>query len=850
MHAPQRSPACAERCDRGGSRRISIIMLVFALSMAGWIHSTAAGAAPEPDPLVAGCVVDAETGKPLVNANVAVQGGVAGTVSVTGGYFTLAGVPAGKFTLVVTYVGYKPTLVPVDPTAGTQGSELIVALAPIVYAGDEIVVTASRYGSDVHLSQSNIPRDEIRRRQAEMDLPLLLEDTPGLYASTDAGNGTGYTYLKIRGFDQRRVGVLINGIPLNDPEDHQVYWVDLPDFASSLEDVQVQRGVTNSVGGLGAIGGTVNLVTAVLPVTRGGRLTALAGSYGTAKRTLAYDTGLLGGRFASTLRISQLASDGYRDRSGTDQWAVFWSGSYLTPNSTTQVNVYTGREITQQAWYGIDEATLAVNRTANPETYHNAVDDFRQPHYELHHSWRLSPQVTLRNSIYVIHGEGYYENFIAGTAWQYSLDRRLGFEPDADVGVVQQLWVRKDQVGWLPQLQIDHERGSLVLGGDAYVFHSNHWGEVMQIEGLGPADHGEGLKFQDFTGDKDAWSLFASGRLEIGGGLTLLGDLQYQRRDYRMLQDEIGNFRGVDRHAFSVDYEFFNPRGGVFWRVPGRIGGGALGLYGHVGTTQLEPSLYDLYDTWSGPEVLGVAPLFRRSRPVLADDGVSVRYLEWSDPLVKPEKALNYELGVSYRAGPVSAILNGYWMDIDDEIVPFGGIYLGYGVKGNAEKTMHRGVELDLSAQLAERHLLGLTASRSWDEFEAFLWTEDPEHPRDYAGNPIALFPRYLATLTWRADWGFWDSSFRLRVVGKQNLDNSGDDARTIAAYRVLDLGLGLNLGKAGWRNLTGARLQLRLRNVLDEKYETSGYYDAWFATNVRIPAAERNALVGVEYEF
>ncbi len=329
-----------------------------------------------------------------------------------------------------------------------------------LYYADEVVVTASRYDDDVHLSHTNLTAEQIERQQTAADIPMLLADIPGVYAYSDAGNGIGYTYLKIRGFDQRRVAVLVNGIPLNDPEDHQVYWVDLPDLASSLEDVQVQRGITNSVGGVTAIGGTVNLVTDVLSAAPQGRAVLEAGSYGTARRVLSYQTGELGGGFSTGLRLSQLESDGYRERAGSEQWAVFWSGRWQRGAHSLQANIYTGHELTHHAWDPVDEATLASNRRANPETYHNAVDDFRQPHHELHWEWDLTPSLLLRNSLYQIHGEGFYENFRTGDAPAYGLDAAFPdrYTADDEVSLVRTKWVRKDQTGWVPSLQWDHDR--------------------------------------------------------------------------------------------------------------------------------------------------------------------------------------------------------------------------------------------------------------------------------------------------------------------------------------------------------------------------------------------------------
>ena len=295
------------------------------------------------------------------------------------------------------------------------------------YEGDEVVVSASRYEDDTRMNVTNITHEELQLREPDLELPLLLQGIPGVFSYSDAGSGLGYTYLKIRGFDQRRVGVLFNGIPLNDPEDHQVWWVDMPDLAASVQDIQVQRGVTNSIGGMTAIGGTVNIVSANLTDKPGGMFSLDAGSYGFSRQMIQYQTGKLGNHFSSSIRLSRQESDGYRDRSGYEGWGVFWSGQYETANTLTRVNIYTGQEVTHHAWDAVPESILKENRTANLETYHNAVDDFRQPHYELHNTIFLNDNLSLTNRLYYIKGEGYYENYKEDqTAADYALDRQAG----------------------------------------------------------------------------------------------------------------------------------------------------------------------------------------------------------------------------------------------------------------------------------------------------------------------------------------------------------------------------------------------------------------------------------------
>jgi iron complex outermembrane receptor protein len=231
----------------------------------------------------------------------------------------------------------------------------------------------------------------------------------------------------------------------------------------------------------------------------------------------------------------------------------------------------------------------------------------------------------------------------------------------------------------------------------------------------------------------------------------------------------------------------------------------------------------------------------------MSADGKAVEYLRWFDPLVPEEKAINYEVGTTLRSGNLAVAVNGYWMDVDNEIVPFGGLYLSYPVKASAERTVHRGLELELNAQLAGRHRLVVTASRSWDEFDRFIYLDEGEAV-DAAGNRIALFPEYLATILWRANWGKVDSGVRFRAAGRQFLDNTGQEGRSLEPYEVLDLRLGADLAELLGPALAGARLDFRVRNVLDEEYETNGYY-LW-DTRYSIPAAKRNFLVGVAYDF
>jgi iron complex outermembrane recepter protein len=736
-----------------------------------------------------------------------------------------------------------------------------------VHKGRAIVVTASRYDESVHLSHTNISAEELALREPDQELPLLLQDIPGVFSYSDAGSGLGYTYLKIRGFDQRRVGVLVNGIPFNDPEDHQVWWVDMPDLGASLQDIQVQRGVTNSIGGLGSIGGTVNLTTAPPAREQSGSFALAAGSYGFGQRMINYHTGDLGHGFRSQVRVSQQESDGYRQRSGSDQWAVFWSGLHETDRVSTRINIYTGHELTHHSWNSSPASALALDRTHNPDTYENAIDDFRQPHYELHNTIYLNDDLSLLNSVYYTRGEGFYENFKDGeTPSDYGLNRLLGLTDtiiadgdtlDVELDVVRRKWVKKDQVGWVPRMIWNQDKGRLVIGGDAYTYHGDHWGDVLQVEGFTPDDlSGRDMKYYEHTGDKDAFSVYANQRLEVAPGLTLMADLQFQHKEYSFLQEEAGHFTGDLRNAYTVEYDFFNPKAAIHWQTPGLVAGGELATYASVGVNRREPSDSDLFNTWDGPDDLGVTPLFRQSREVLNADG-SVAYLEWTDPLVEEEKVVDTEVGISWVGSKLSFTLGGYWMDFTDEIVPYGGVDEdGYGIRGNAGKTLHRGLELGLRARPFAKNELSVAASRSWDEFDEFLFTDDYGTAVDYSGNPIALFPEYLIMVGWHTQLtDGLSSNLRLRRVGRQYLDNSGLEERTIDPWTTVDLSLWLDLSSLGIAGKTMPRAFLHMRNLGGIEYETTGYYDPWGGAdysgeNYYTPGAGRNFAAGVSATF
>jgi iron complex outermembrane receptor protein len=798
---------------------------------------------------ITGKVTDSSTQEALAGANVVLMGTNLGTASEQDGTFKMDNVPPGDYTLAVNFIGFRVEKKRV--TVGSQDIHIDVRLRPVILKGQEVVVTANRATQrETPIAFTDISNKEIEREYWAQDIPMLLMTVPGAYSYSDAGNGIGYSYLKIRGFDQKRVEVMINGIPLNDPEDHNVYWVDMPDLAASVQDIQIQRGVGSSLYGSGAFGGSVNILTSELTNQRSINVTGGMGSYNTRKFTAQFNSGLVDNTYAISGRFSKVNTDGYRDRSVVDLWSYFISVARYGVKSTIRLNLYGGPELTHAAWDGSSAAALSQNHRDNPITYPNTVDNFNQPHYELIHDWHLSDKLDLSNTLFYISGKGYYETFKSGRdlrdygfQYFYASDSNLVEETD----LVRQKWVAKEQIGWIPRLTVSHRNGSLTLGGDLYTYTGDHWGKVIWADQLPPGaapDH----KYYQYNGDKFSGTGFVHELWNPNGRWQVMADLNLQYKTYEFKQDKVGNFVGSNRNFFDISYLFFNPKFGLNFNLNPH-----WNVFGNFSIANLEPNDDDLYDTWTGPDELGVPPLFANSKPVSVNG--SIDHIEWSSPLTKPERVHDFELGVGYARENLHLKANGYYMNFTNEIVPYGQIRdNGAPVKGNAESTVHRGIEVEFGIQRAvgADFRLGFSGNLSMSQnyFSKFTqynavyddnWNLIGTKPISLNGNTIAGFPgrQGLARLTLEGNG--LSAYLQWHYVGKQYLDNTEEATRTISTFDVATLYLAYDLRQL--IGLSGLKISLWVNNLFNNKYETAGYYDGG---NYYYPAARRNYFVGV----
>jgi iron complex outermembrane receptor protein len=854
-------------------RLVLVLALVLALLLSPAAPRGFAQEAPEatPPPVprasLHGRVVDATTGQPVPEARVTLRTAPrADTVTDQDGEFHFEGRLPGVHEIEVSRLGY--VTLRIRASVSETVPVLVLEMESMALPGPQLEVTTTRaMERETPTAFTELTRPEIQERYWAQDVPMLLAETPGTYAYSDAGNGIGYSYVKLRGFSQRRVAVTVNGIPLNDPQTHEVYWVDHPDLLASASTVQVQRGVGSALYGAGAVGGAINVETLKVPMERRIAIEAGGGSYGTQRFSAQYESGLLEDAYVLTGRYSRIRSDGYRERSWSDLWSYSFSMARLDSWITSRLNLYGGPERLHLAYLAVDRAYLDgritgdadQDRRYNPLEWPNATDNFFEPHYELLQDMKLTERASLTSSIFYFPGKGYYDDlpygpqlfsarhlpdFTVGSNTQYPASYyadTTGAGPYTVIAsdLTQRLYARNKHYGWVPQARLRHDRGELTVGGEWRESTGRRWGEITWAAALATGVP-PNFVFYDYTGRVNVISGFVQEAYGLSPDLKVTGSLQLRRTRYAIGRDR---FNGYD---FDLHYTSLNPRVGVNWTA-----GERWNLFGSYARAEVEPILGEIYR----PDDPTSVPLFRIVDPV--ND-------IYEDPLIDPEKLNDYEAGIGYRSGSFAAKVNGFWMDFRDEIVPLGQVdQFGVPITGNAARSTHRGVELEWSGRRGSLELSGnLTLSENF--FDEYLEYVDSTTVNDYGGNSIAGFPNRLANVTVGYRKGGVYGGLTVVEIGRQYLDNTEDNRKSpalreapgyqhryIEQHAILNGRVSLDVtGLTGLRPFPSSTLALHIHalNLTDLKYETAGY--VFDGVPYFIPAAGRNVFASVRAEF
>ncbi len=783
-----------------------------------------------------GKVVD-DGGASLPGANLAIVELNRGTVATMDGSFVIEQVPSGDFTLKISYVGYMPREIPLKIQGNLEVG--VISLETRAVMGEEVIVTATRAGENAPVAFSEIQQEEIQARNFGQDVPFLLQSTPSLVTSSDAGHGIGYTSLRIRGTDANRINVTINGVPLNDAESHSVYWVDLPDIAASTDNIQIQRGVGTSTNGASAFGASINLQTKKLEPEPYALYEGGAGSYGTYRNAISAGTGLIGDHFSIDLRLSDLHSEGYIDRARTDLRSYYLSAGYHDEKTLVRFITFTGFEELYQAWGGVPSSLLKTNRTYNGlgastdasgelAYYDNQIDHYLQEHYQLHLSRAFTNRWSAHAAIHYTRGAGYYEEYVesASLAAYQLQDVVVGGDTIRESDLIRRKWLDNHFYGAIGGVHFRDDRVTAILGGGWNRYDGDHYGTVVWARYAGGSEIRH--RWYENTGLKTDWNGYVKTTLEAGGGFSLFADLQLRGIDY--------SIRGIDDDLRDITqdhpYLFFNPKAGINLQLDRN-----QRAYLFVARANREPN---------------------RSNFVDADP---------AGPVPVKETLVDLEAGYVMEGNQMHVHANLYYMDYTDQLVLTGEINdVGSPVMTNVKDSYRTGLELmagvrffswmrwDVNATISRNKILDYTGYvDNWD-----YWTDPEGEPyqveEELGTTNLAFSPQLIANSN--LDISPVEDLHLLlvsRYAGQQYVDNTSSDDRTLAPYLVTDLRISYGFYPKWMKEVS---LHLQVANLFNVSYETNAWIYRYYLEGEEAfmdgyyPQAGTHFMAGIRLQF
>ncbi|HYC86069.1 MAG TPA: TonB-dependent receptor [Chryseosolibacter sp.] len=796
---------------------------------------------------LSGEVRDAQTNQTLPGATVRLEPLHKFSVSDQSGQFRFEKIPAGDYEVTVSYVGYEKSTS--GKVALRENSSINIRLNASSTITDEIVVTATRSSEKTPTTFTTIQKEALQKQNFGQDVPFLLNWTPSVVTTSDAGTGIGYTGIRIRGSDPTRVNVTINGIPYNDAESLGTFWVDIPDIASSAQSIQIQRGVGTSTNGAGAFGGTINVQTNTRNDQAYAESINAFGSFDTRRHSLLFGSGLINEHWIVEGRVSRIKSDGFIDRGFSDLASYYFSGGFYDKGTILKAVVFGGTERTYQAWYGVPESRLNNNqeqmemtvvnegwneeqaenlftsdsRTFNLYTYENQVDDYQQDNYQLHFSQKINQRISANAALHYTPGKGYYEEYKYDAAFaDYGLpDYVLDDDGDpsdndtvATTDLVRRRWLDNDFYGFTYSVNVDQGKWTAIWGGGWNRYDGDHFGELIWAE-ISPV--ATGYRYYFNNGDKRDFNTYVKINYDLSAKLNLFLDLQYRGVSYEA--------NGIDNDRSELDigknFSFFNPKAGATYRVSEN-----QALYASYAIANREP---------------------------LRDD-----FLSSPDP--EHETLHNIEAGYRRTGGNFQLNANYYLMQYKNQLVLTGELNdVGAFQRTNAGKSYRTGIELEGNLKISNQlHWnANLTLSRNKiDSFKDVLieYEDYTAVATTYKNTDISFSPGVIvgSQLAFRPVVGT-EIALLSKYVGKQYLDNTSNNNRVIDPYFVNDVRL-----TYAWRPgfVREVNFSLLINNIIDEKYESNGYTWAYLYAgeehreNYYYPQAGRNFIGMVSIRF
>ncbi|MCP4482963.1 MAG: TonB-dependent receptor [Flavobacteriaceae bacterium] len=693
---------------------------------------------------------------------------------------------------------------------------------------DEVLVKSIRVDTDSPITHSNVDKEELAKTNLGQDIPVLLNYLPSVVTTSDAGAGIGYTYIRVRGSDASRVNITINGIPYNDSESQGTFWVNMPDFASSIENLQLQRGVGTSTNGSGSFGASLNILSDGVSDNAFSEIGIAGGSFNSQKYNVKFSTGLLNDHFEVSGRLSKITSDGYIDRASSDLKSYFLQGAFINDNTLIKALVFGGKEKTYQAWYGIDAETLEIDRTYNPagiytdddgnvKFYDNETDNYSQDHYQLFWNQKINSNWTTNLGLNYTYGRGYYEQYKEDEDFEfYDFESiEIGGEVINTTDLIRRRWLDNDF--YVINANVNYVKENLEVSTGAFYSHydGDHFGEVIWAKYASNSEIRD--RYYEGNGKKDEFTVFAKATYKINEQWSAYGDLQGRFLTYKTT--------GLtsDRVPLEVDekYNFFNPKAGLTYELSDKNQ-----LYASYGRAHREP-----------------------------------RRADFENGITKPEKLDDYELGWRFKAQKNIINTNIYFMNYKDQLVLTGAIDdTGAPLRATSGKSYRLGVEIDATFLICDNFRmlpnLALSSNKNLDfvspidgELVNLGTTNLSFSPNIVAGNKFEYEPITNLQL-----------GLYTKYVGEQYMGNVDSDVSKLDAYFVNDFNVSYTIDKIPFlREIVVTGL---VNNIFNIKYASNGYYytydDTWTdpTTTTTIegtgyyPQATINFLVGATVKF
>jgi iron complex outermembrane receptor protein len=791
-------------------------------------------------------VVTNEDNKPLSGATIKLNPGDFETISNGNGKFVINNVKKGSYNLLVTYLGFEPYKKKIDVNGKT---ELSISLVKNVFQTKEIIVSTTRATENTPTSFSTISTEDIKKRKAVQDIPYLLQITPSVVTTSDAGGGVGYTNFRIRGTDLNRINVTVNDIPLNDAESHGVWFVNMPDFIESTSSIQIQRGVGTSSNGAAAFGASINMQTNTVSTDPYAEINNAFGSFNTMKNTIKAGTGLIDGRFSFDARLSQIQSDGVIDRATSDLKAFYVSGTYHGDKDIIRFNVFSGHEITYQAWEGIPKVKLEEDidgmqefadysgysneerenlinsdpRTFNRYLYDNQVDDYKQDHYQFFYTRNINENLKANIAYHQTNGFGFYESYrydkdIEDYNGTILINNNDTISESTDL--IDRKYLDNIFYGGIASLNINFPFLEGAIGGGWNRYEGDHFGEVIWAQNS-LASFTPNNRFYDNNGVKEDANIYAKANIKVSDNLYTYIDLQYRNINYSIEGYDDDGRDLTQKHR----YNFFNPKAGLFFEANKNFSS-----YLNLAIANREPNRSNLVD--ADPE----------------------------KPEPTAERLYNAELGSKFNFEKWSVNANAYMMYYEDQLVLTGNINdVGGAIMENVDESYRIGIELSAGFKpidwleiqgnltLSQNKIMNFTSyTDNWDtwgqEIEELGTTDISFSPNIIASGSVKVTP--IKNL---------DVLVISQYVGDQYIDNTSNKERKLDAYFVNNLRLDYSLS-TNW--LKNASIYIQVNNIFDTEYITNAWiYPFYYGGELNYldgyyPQAGINFMTGINLRF